>query len=62
VYEIVDSGELARRLSLPKTWIADQVRSRATDPIPHLKFGRYTRFRWNSPELNAWLQRRMTGK
>lgn len=59
ICEIIDSVELARRWVLPTSWIRQQVRSRAADPIPHIRFGRYVRFRWGSPELNDWLQRRM---
>lgn len=58
-YEVIDCDELAKRLHLPPSWIRDQVRSRATDPIPNLKFGRYVRFRWGSPELTKWIERRM---
>jgi len=57
-YEIIDSKELARRWALPESWIRDQVRTRAVDKIPHLAFGRYRRFRWGSPELQQWLERR----
>ena len=32
-----------------------RVRTRATDPIPHIRFGWYVRFRWGSPELRRWL-------
>jgi hypothetical protein len=54
----IDSVELARRLNLPTSWVRNQVRSRASDPIPHFRFGRYVRFEWNSPELKEWLERR----
>lgn len=54
-HEIIDRGELARRLSLATSWIGDRVRTRATGPIPHLRFGKYVGFRWNSPELEEWL-------
>jgi hypothetical protein len=60
--EIIDAGELASRLKLPKSWVLEGTRSRAVDPIPHLRFGRYVRFKWGSTELNDWLQRRMSGK
>ena len=56
--EFIDSKELASRLNLPESWVRDQVRRRATDPIPHLRFGKYVRFAWGSPELIEWLQRR----
>ena len=57
-YEIIDSAELGKRLNLPESWVRDQVRRHAQDPIPHTRFGKYVRFAWGSPELNEWLQRR----
>jgi len=57
-FELIDSAELAKRWSLPESWIRDQVRSRAVDPLPCVKFGKYIRFAWRSPELNNWLNRR----
>ena len=59
-FEIVDCKELGKRLCLPESWVRDQVRNRAGDPIPCLRFGRYVRFRWQSPELLDWLKRRMS--
>jgi hypothetical protein len=56
--ELIDAADLAKRLNLPESWIRDQVRSRATDPIPHLRFGRYVRFQWAHPDLMQWLERR----
>ena len=55
---IIDSAEMAKRLNLPESWVRDQVRSRAEDPIPCLRFGRYVRFEWGHPELAKWLERR----
>ncbi|PYV52765.1 MAG: hypothetical protein DMG98_23305 [Acidobacteria bacterium] len=55
---IIDSNELARRWKLPATWIREQTRSRALDPIPHLRMGRYVRFEYGSPDLAKWLERR----
>ncbi len=60
-FEILDAKQLASRLSLPESWLREGTRSRATDVIPHLRFGKYVRFRWDSPELNAWILRRMKG-
>src|SRR5258708_1775167 len=31
----------------------DQVRSRVPDPWPHVHFGKYLRFLWRSPNLEA---------
>jgi len=58
-YEFIDSKELALRWNLPESWIREQVRSRAIDPIPHVRFGKYVRFRWGSPELEGWAERRI---
>ena len=58
-YEIIDSVDLARRWVLPVSRIREHVRSRVTDPIPHIRFGRYVRFRWGSPELEDWTERRI---
>jgi hypothetical protein len=58
-YEFIDSGELARRWDVPVSWIRDQVRKRAEDPLPHVSLGKYVRFLWGSPDLQAWIERRI---
>jgi hypothetical protein len=58
-YEFIDSGILAERWRLPESWIREQVRTRSGDPIPHVRFGKYVRFRWGSPELEDWAERRI---
>ncbi len=60
--ELIDAQELAKRLNLTKSWVQDQTRSRAQDPLPHLRFGAYVRFDWNDPRLLAWLARRQVGR
>ena len=40
-FEVIDAGEFARRWSIPKSWILEQTRSRATEPIPCVRLGRY---------------------
>jgi hypothetical protein len=57
--EFLDSAEFAARLNVPESWVRDQVRSRALNPIPHVRLGKYVRFRWGSPELEIWAQQRM---
>ena len=57
LYEFIDSRELARRLTVPQSWIRDQVRARSQDPIPHVNFGKYVRFLWGSSALEFWIQR-----
>ena len=58
-YEFIDSKELALRWNLPESWIREQVRSRSAEPIPHVRFGKYVRFRWGSPDLEQWADRRI---
>jgi hypothetical protein len=58
-YEFIDSKELGKRWALPESWIREQVRSRSADPLPHVRFGKYVRFRWGGPELEAWARRRI---
>jgi hypothetical protein len=61
-YEHIDSDELGKRLGVPGTWVREQTRRRgreSKDPLPVLRIGRYCVFRWNSPELNAWISRRL---
>lgn len=61
-YENVKPEELAKRLNVPTTWIYEQVRSRAKDPMPHLRFGKYVRFQPDSPDFQAWIARRRSGR
>lgn len=59
--EIIDTKELARRWSVPVSWVREYTRSdRAEDPIPHVRLGRYVRFEWGSPHLTQWFARRRT--
>jgi hypothetical protein len=58
-FEFIDSIELARRWNVPVSWVRDQVRSRALDPLPHIDFGKYVRFLWGSPALELWIRRRI---
>lgn len=60
-YELIDSGELAKRWTVPESWVREHVRDRSPDPIPHLRLGKYVRFAWGSPELSEWLERRRHG-
>jgi len=60
--EVIDSPELAKRWSVSESWIRNQARpSRTSDPLPHLRLGKAVRFRWGSPELKAWEERRCVG-
>jgi hypothetical protein len=56
--EIIDSRELASRWKVPESWVRDQVRARATDPLPCVRLGRYVRFEWGGEGLEKWWSRR----
>jgi hypothetical protein len=60
-YQFIDSKQLASRWNVPETWVRERVRQRAEDPLPHVRFGKYVRFRWGSPELDEWAERRIVG-
>ena len=61
-FELIDSGELANRLSVSASWIRSHTRRRTDDEIPCVRFGRYVRFRWGSPELERWITEHEVGR
>jgi hypothetical protein len=64
-FELLTPDELAEYLKVPASWVRERTRSRdlqGDDVIPHLRLGRYIRFAWGSPELEAWLRRRLHEK
>ena len=60
-YEVIASKELGRRWAVPETWIRNNVRKRVANPIPHVRLGKYVRFEWGSPELQAWWDKQKKG-
>jgi len=58
-FEFINCKELASRWNLPESWVREQTRVRSAAPIPHIRFGKYVRFRWGSPELEEWAERRI---
>jgi len=53
------SGPIRRHEASHARCVIPRVRSRSADPIPHVRFGKYVRFRWGSPELEDWAERRI---
>jgi hypothetical protein len=49
--------ELAELWAVPVSWIYEQTRGRAKDPLPCVQFGKYRRFDLDDPELHGWLGR-----
>lgn len=37
-------AEVARLFRVPESWVYERCREGATDPLPHLKLGKYLRF------------------
>ncbi len=52
--ELMTAEELAKRLRVPPSWVRARTRSRTLDPLPVVRLGRYTRFRW--PAVETWLR------
>jgi hypothetical protein len=61
-FEVLTAEELAERWRVPASWVREQCRTRCSDPIPHIRLGRYVRFSWGSPELTEWWRRRQSIK
>ena len=58
-FEVLTSAELAERLKVKESWVVDQSKPcRTHDPIPVFRLGKHRRYRWGSPEMDAWLERR----
>jgi len=58
--EIIDAAEMAARLKVKESWVVEESKpSRTSDPIPVFRLGKHRRYRWGSPEMNAWLWRRL---
>lgn len=57
--EILTPTQVAERLQVKSSWVYEQTRERAevrnSDPLPHIKMGRYLRFDWK--DVVEWLER-----
>jgi excisionase family DNA binding protein len=45
--------EIAAALRVSSSWVYERVRKRGRDKMPHLKIGKYLRFRLN--EVRTWI-------
>ena len=59
-YERIDSAQLAARLQIPESWVRNHTRARIPkeERIPCVRFGRYVRFEWGSPQLEEWIAKK----
>ncbi|MDQ6807185.1 MAG: helix-turn-helix domain-containing protein [Actinomycetota bacterium] len=55
--EILDADAVAEMIGMSKDWIYAEARA---DRIPHIKMGRYTRFRREA--IEDWIRERERGK
>ena len=61
--EIIDGDGLAKKLAVTPRWIERYRRATLQDdPIPSIRLGATYRYRWGSPEMEAWLGRRANSK
>jgi excisionase family DNA binding protein len=51
--ELLTVDEIAAALRVAPSWFYERVRKRGREKIPHLKVGKYFRFRLN--EVRAWV-------
>ncbi len=53
--EILTPTQVAERLQVKPSWVYEQTRERAevrnSDPLPHMKMGRYLRFDWKETTI-----------
>jgi hypothetical protein len=57
IYPIIDTEALAEEFKVNPAWIRNHTQPGHSDPIPHLKLGRYVRYEWGHPDLVKWLER-----
>lgn len=56
--DLLTPEQLAARLQVPKSWVYEQTKRRATvrneNPMPCIRLGKYLRFSWI--EVSNWLR------
>ena len=53
---LLDVNDIARELKIPKTWIYSRTRLKGPERIPHVKIGKYCRFRIQ--DVIEWLEQK----
>ncbi len=53
---LLTADEVASRLGVQPSWVSKAARA---NRIPHVRVGRYRRFRW--PDIEAWLEHQRRG-
>ncbi|MGH2451186.1 MAG: helix-turn-helix domain-containing protein [Candidatus Limnocylindria bacterium] len=55
VDRLLGASELAELLNVPESWVREETRQ---ERIPHVRLGRYRRYRWE--DVLAWLEEERT--
>jgi len=53
-HELLTVSDVATFLQVSKSWVYERTRRRGAERLPHLKVGKYLRFRWN--EIERYLE------
>jgi len=59
VLELLTVEEIAAFLRVPKSWVYERTRRRGIEKLPHVKLGKYLRFRLS--EVAAYVERLRRG-
>jgi excisionase family DNA binding protein len=54
---LLNAGEVAKRLSVPESWVRAETRA---GRMPHLELGRYRRYDWQA--VVEWLEDQRAGQ
>jgi excisionase family DNA binding protein len=52
--ELLTVNEIAAALRVPASWVYERIRRRGRERMPHLKLGKYLRFRLR--EVRTWIE------
>lgn len=58
--DLKDIREMSQILKVPKSWLYGQTRQRGKGTIPHLRLGKYLRFR--PSDVIAWAEQRAASR
>ena len=57
--ELLTVEEVAQLLKVPASWVYEHCRERGSDPLPHVKLGKYLRF--SRSDLTRYLEKLRRG-
>jgi predicted DNA-binding transcriptional regulator AlpA len=60
IEKLVGVDELAKHFGLPKTWFYSRTYRKDSERVPHLKCGKYVKFRLS--EVSAWLDKKQNAQ